>query len=48
MTESVLRGMPPSESSLRELVIGLLPQGFARIVQPIASTDEGRLSLQST
>jgi len=43
MTESVLRGVPPSESnpgetSLRELVTALLPQGFAKIVQPIAST----------
>ncbi len=43
MTESVLRGVPPSESnpgeaSLRDLVTALLPQGFARIVQPIAST----------
>jgi carboxymethylenebutenolidase len=43
MTESVLRGLPPSDSnlsetSLRDLVTALLPQGFARIVQPIAST----------
>ena len=38
MTESVLRGMPPSETNLRDLVTALLPQGFARIVQPIAST----------
>jgi carboxymethylenebutenolidase len=39
MTESVLRGVPPqSETSLRDLVTALLPQGFARIVQPIAST----------
>lgn len=39
MTETVLRGVPPqSETSLRDLVTALLPQGFARIVQPIAST----------
>lgn len=43
MTESVLRGIPPFENnpgdaSLRELVTALLPQGFAKIVQPIAST----------
>ena len=39
MTESVLRGVPPqSETSLRDLVTALLPQGFAKIVQPIAST----------
>jgi len=39
MTESVLRGVPPqSEISLRDLVTALLPQGFAKIVQPIAST----------
>ena len=38
MTESVLRGVPTSDTSLRELVTALLPQGFAKIVQPIAST----------
>jgi carboxymethylenebutenolidase len=38
MTESVLRGVPPSDTSLTDLVTALLPQGFARIVQPIAST----------
>jgi carboxymethylenebutenolidase len=38
MTESVLRGMPPSEVNLRDLMTAWLPQGFARIVQPIAST----------
>jgi carboxymethylenebutenolidase len=38
MTESVLRGVPPSETNLRDLVTALLPQGFAKIVQPIAST----------
>ena len=38
MNESVLRGAPPSETSLRDLVTALLPQGFAKIVQPIAST----------
>ncbi len=38
MTESVLRGVPPSETNLRDLVTALLPQGFAKIVRPIAST----------
>lgn len=39
MTDTVLNGVfPPTESSLRDLVTSLLPQGFARIVQPIAST----------
>jgi len=43
MTESVLRGELAPESKLKEtnlldLVTALLPQGFARIVQPIAST----------
>jgi carboxymethylenebutenolidase len=38
MTESVLRGLPPSEVNLRDLMTAWLPQGFARIVQPIAST----------
>ena len=38
MTESVLRGVPPSETNLHDLVTALLPQGFAKIVQPIAST----------
>ena len=38
MTESVLRGVPPSETNLHGLVTALLPQGFAKIVQPIAST----------
>jgi carboxymethylenebutenolidase len=43
MTESVLRGVlppesKPSETKLRDLVTAWLPQGFAKIVQPIAST----------
>jgi len=38
MTDSVLRGAPPSDTSLSDLVTALLPQGFAKIVQPIAST----------
>ena len=39
MTESVLRGvLPQPETDLRDLVTALLPQGFAKIVQPIAST----------
>jgi len=39
MTDSVLRGVPlQSDVTLRDLVTSLLPQGFARIVQPIAST----------
>jgi carboxymethylenebutenolidase len=38
MTESVLRGVTPPETSLHDLVTALLPQGFAKIVQPIAST----------
>ena len=38
MTESVLRGVLPSETNLRDLVTAWLPQGFAKIVQPIAST----------
>jgi carboxymethylenebutenolidase len=43
MTESVLRGVlppesKPSETNLRDLVTAWLPQGFAKIVQPIAST----------
>ena len=39
MTDTVMRGMPPqSDVKLRDLVTSLLPQGFARIVQPIAST----------
>ena len=39
MTDTVLRGvLPEPETSLRDLVASLLPQGFARIVQPIAST----------
>ena len=38
MTDSVLRGVPPSDTSLSDLVTALLPQGFAKIVQPIAST----------
>jgi len=38
MTESVLRGLPPPDTNLRDLVTALLPQGFAKIVQPIAST----------
>ena len=39
MTESVLRGVPPQpETHLRDLMTAWLPQGFAKIVQPIAST----------
>ena len=39
MTESVLRGVPSQpETNLRDLVTALLPQGFAKIVQSIAST----------
>jgi carboxymethylenebutenolidase len=39
MTESVLRGVPPEpQTNLRDLVTAWLPQGFAKIVQPIAST----------
>jgi carboxymethylenebutenolidase len=38
MAESVLRGVAPAETNLRDLVTALLPQGFAKIVQPIAST----------
>jgi carboxymethylenebutenolidase len=39
MTDSVLRGvLPQSDVTLRDLVTSLLPQGFAKIVQPIAST----------
>ena len=39
MTASVLRGVPPQpENNLRDLMTAWLPQGFAKIVQPIAST----------
>ena len=38
MSESVLRGVPLAETSLRDVVEALLPQGYARLVQPIAST----------
>jgi carboxymethylenebutenolidase len=38
MTESVLRDVLPSDTNLRDLATALLPQGFAKIVQPIAST----------
>ena len=39
MSASVLRGVPPQpETNLRDLVTAWLPQGFAKIVQPIAST----------
>lgn len=39
MTDSVLRGVLPQPSvNLRELVTALLPQGYAKMVQPIAST----------
>jgi len=38
MAESVLRGVAPAETNLRDLVTALLPQGFAKMVQPIAST----------
>ena len=39
MSASVLRGVPPQpESNLSDLLTAWLPQGFAKIVQPIAST----------
>ena len=39
MSESVLRNTPPQpETNLRDLLAAWLPQGFAKIVQPIAST----------
>jgi carboxymethylenebutenolidase len=39
MSASVLRGVPPQpETNLRDLVTAWLPQGFAKMVQPIAST----------
>ena len=38
MSESVLRGVPLTETSLRDVVEALLPQGYARLVQPIATT----------
>ena len=39
MTDTVLRGvLPQSETNLRDLATALLPQGFAKIVQPVAST----------
>src|SRR5688572_9409619 len=38
MTDSVLPGLFPQTPSLREVVKALLPQGFALMVQPIAST----------
>lgn len=39
MSDAVLRGVPPQPAaSLRDLVKSLLPQGYAKSVQPIAST----------
>jgi carboxymethylenebutenolidase len=39
MTDAVLRGLTPrSDANLRDLVKSLLPQGYAKSVQPIAST----------
>jgi carboxymethylenebutenolidase len=38
MTESVLRGVSLPGTGLRDVVEALLPQGYARLVQPIAST----------
>ena len=43
MTGSVLRGVlppesKPSETNLRDLLTSWLPQGFAKMVQPVAST----------
>lgn len=39
MSASVLRGVQPQpDTNLRDLVAAWLPQGFAKIVQPIAST----------
>jgi carboxymethylenebutenolidase len=39
MSATVLRGFAPqSETGLQDLVTALLPEGFAKIVQPIAST----------
>ena len=41
MSDSVLGGVMPSFPNLRDVVTGLLPQGFAKLVQPIASTAIG-------
>jgi carboxymethylenebutenolidase len=38
MSASVLGALPQSESTLQDLLSPWLPQGYARIVQPIAST----------
>ena len=38
MADAVLPGLFPQTPSLREMVTALLPQGYARMVQPIAST----------
>ena len=39
MSDSVLRGVPlQPETDLRDIMTAWLPQGFAKIVQPIAST----------
>ena len=39
MSESALRGVVPEPTTgLRDLMTAWLPQGFAKIVQPIAST----------
>jgi len=38
MSDSVLGGVMPSFPNLRDAVTALLPQGFAKLVQPIAST----------
>jgi len=38
MSESILHGVPLAETRLRDVVEALLPQGYARLVQPIAST----------
>jgi carboxymethylenebutenolidase len=38
MSESVLRGVVSQPAGLRDYMTAWLPQGFARIVQPIAST----------
>ena len=38
MSDSVLGGTLPPLPSLRDMVTALLPQGYAKVVQPIAST----------
>ena len=39
MTDTILRGLAPQpDSGLRDLLAAWLPQGFARMVQPVALT----------